>query len=154
MYNSSFSRSVGQTLCINNRISETLCSLMYISPSLRLLLFSSLLCLKEPQRWTGRKWSTAACAFTMESLRTSTGENIATMFNMLPIVSIYVIIQLIFLFQLSQFEDSRREDRDLSSTSQVRLQHLWRHWRRGSHYQVCFECRRNRMPSHSLFSQI
>ena len=103
-------------------------------------LSPSLVCLKEPQRWTGRKESTAACAFTMESLRTSTGENITTMFNMLPTVSNFEVIQLTLLFQLSQFEDSRREGRDLSSTSQVRLQHLWRHWRRGSHYQVWFEC--------------
>ena len=49
------------------------------------------------------------------------------------------VMQDIILFQLSQLEDSRRENRDLSSSSQVRLQHLWRYWRRGSHYKVWFE---------------
>ena len=62
------------------------------------------------------------------------------MFNTQSIVSNFEVNQLKLLFQLSQFEDSRREDRDLSSSSQVRLQHLWCHWRRGSHYQVWLEC--------------
>ena len=89
-----FPRSVGLTWPVNVSFSEIVWSLFFSSLHYN---FSHccllILRFKESQTWTGRKWSTAACAFTMESLRTSTGENITTMFNMLPTVSNFEVIQ-------------------------------------------------------------
>ena len=72
------------------------------------------------------------------------------------------VMQDIILFQLSQLEDSRRENRDLSSSSQVCLQHLWSHRRRGPHYQVgytaagnmCVVIPRPAKSSHSFTFQV
>ena len=139
MKTDSFSRSVGLTLSINIGYFRCimLVGLVFILPHI-LLVILEYLALESDFKMNGKEVKHCSLCFhngePEDFYRWDKSFNVFT----LSIVRNLEIICYILVFQLSQLEDSRWEDRDLSSSSKVRLQHLWRHWRRGSHYQVGF----------------